>query len=439
MDDIVGKFQSLPLFTRAWLGLSIIVTAAVTLDVIHINQVVLDWGRIIPYNKILNSIGINVNVNVNQYRGGSGGGSKNVVELWRLLTSFCYVGKFDQFNSLFLLFTIYVHSKGYEKNPFPAGSGSRTADSLFGIIFCVICLLITQPIPGYLFGTTYALYPIMTRNLTGSLLYLWSKRNPRVMIQLNFIPMEGRYLPFAHIGASLFMKNRLHELLHGFLIGHIYYFLIEVAPILMGGKRILHTPRILVELLGEYVENAIQQNNNNDNNNNNSNGAIFRDRDGATQAHILAKLGNLPHLRQISNTNIGILDVPDRNGWKPLHEATRGGFVEIVKFLIVEQHLDVHETTNSGQSCLSIARENHVENHPVTRFILRIIAADDNNHNDDDDDDDDDDDNENENENESNSNNDDNDTDVDDDNNDDGDGDDDNPHDDNDDGVGRNI
>jgi hypothetical protein len=80
-----------------------------------------------------------------------------------------------------------------------------------------------------------------------------------------------------------------------------------------------------------------------------------------------------------------MLNVPDRNGWKPLHEATRGGFVEIVQFLIVEQHLDVHETTNSGQSCLSIAREFHVENHPVTRLILQIIAAEDNNHNDDDD------------------------------------------------------
>jgi hypothetical protein len=374
MDDIVATFQSLPLFTRTWLGLSIIVTAAVTLDVIHINQVVLDWARIIPYNKSLNNIGINVS----QYRGGS---SKNVIELWRLLTSFCYVGKFDQFNSLFLLFTIYIHSNGYEKNPFPAGSGSRSADSLFGIIFCIICLLITQPIPGYLFGTTYALYPIMTRNLTGSLLYLWSKRNPRAMIQLNFIPMEGRYLPFAHIGASLFMKNRLHELLHGFLIGHIYYFLIEVAPVLMKGKQILRTPRLLVELLGEDVANMVPQNNNHDNNND----AIVRDRDGATQAHILAKLGNLPHLREISNTNIGMLNVPDRNGWKPLHEATRGGFVEIVQFLIVEQHLDVHETTNSGQSCLSIAREFHVENHPVTRLILQIIAAEDNNHNDDDD------------------------------------------------------
>jgi hypothetical protein len=392
MDDIVGKFQSLPLFTRTWLGLSMIVTAAVTLDVIHINQVVLDWGRIIPYNKILNSIGININ----QYRGG---GSKNVIELWRLLTSFCYVGKFDQFNSLFLLFTIYIHSNGYEKNPFPAGSGSRTADSLFSIIFCIICLLLTQPIPGYFFGTTYALYPIMTRNLTGSLLYLWSKRNPRIMIQLNFIPMEGRYLPFAHIGASLFMKNRLHELLHGFLIGHIYYFLIEVAPVLMGGKRFLRTPRLLVELLGEDVENMIQQNDSN----NNNNGALFRDGDGATQAHILAKLGNLPHLRQISNTNIGMLNVPDRNGWKPLHEATRGGFVEIVNFLIVEQHLDVHETTNSGQSCLSIAREFHVENHPVTRLILQIISAEENNHNDDDDD----------NENNSNSNDDDEDNDND--------------------------
>ena len=80
----------------------------------------------------------------------------------------------------------------------------------------MICLLCTYPLPGYFFGNTYALYPLMTRNLMGALLYLWSKRNPRAMIQLNFVPMEGRYLPFAHIGIALFMNNRLHELIVSF-------------------------------------------------------------------------------------------------------------------------------------------------------------------------------------------------------------------------------
>jgi len=211
--DIIRSFRCLPLFTRTWLGLTLVITAAVTLDVIHTNQVVLDWHRIMPYNTFLNNDINNNHRNYHHHHHTSG--NNNVVELWRLLTSFCYVGKLDKINPLFLLLTIYMHCHGYEKNPFPAGSGSQTADTLFAALFCTFCLLCTQPIPGY-FGTTYALYPIMTQNLIGALLYLWSKRNPRTMIQLNFIPMEGRYLPFAHIGASLFMKNRLHELLHGF-------------------------------------------------------------------------------------------------------------------------------------------------------------------------------------------------------------------------------
>jgi len=387
--DIISSFQRLPLFTRTWLGLTLVITAAVTLDVIHTDQVVLDWHRIIPYNIFLNS---DINNNHRNYQHQHHyhhiSGNNNIIELWRLLTSFCYVGKLDKFNPLFLLFTIYLHSHGYEKNPFPAGSGSRTADTLFAALFCTFCLLCTQPIPGY-FGTTYALYPIMTQNLAGALLYLWSKRNPRTMIQLNFIPMEGRYLPFAHIGASLFMKNRLHELLHGFLIGHIYYFLIEVAPVLMGGKRILSTPRLLVQLIGEDVENMIQQDNHEIENNININtDAMYRDRDGATQAHLAAKLGNLPQLRQISNTNVGLLNAPDRNGWKPVHEAVRGAHVQIVEYLIIEQMLDVHETTNNGKSPLLLAKEFHGEHHPMTRLILQIIATEDNNNNNDDDDDD---------------------------------------------------
>lgn len=361
--DLIDSFKSLPFFTRWWLGLTSAITAAVTLDLFPPDQVVLDWRRV-----------INIHSSSNHER----------VELWRVLTSFCYCGApLSELYSIFILFTIYTHSNGYEKNPFPTGSGSRTADTLFSVFFCVIFLLCTHPIPGYLFGPTYALYPILTRNLTGALLYLWSKRNPQAMIQLNFVPMEGRYLPFAHIGISIFMNNRLHELLHGFLIGHIYYFLIAIAPMLSEGRRILRAPRILLEFIGEggnmvpeaeYQPRLDQQ------------VLAFRDRDNATPAHIAAKLGNLPCLQQLVETSASgagqlsrrlFLTASDRNGWQPLHEACRCGNIEIVRYLVVEQgqYVDIHAITGSGQSSLSLSQEFHGEDHPVTQLLKQIVSS----------------------------------------------------------------
>ncbi len=356
--DVVDSFKSLPIFTRTWLGLTFAITAAVTLDVFPPHQLVLDWRRVTKISSMSNH---------------------ESIELWRLLTAFCYTGApMNEMYSLFLLFTIYTHSNGYEKNPFPAGSGNRSADTIFGVLFCVVCLLCTHPLPGYLFGPTYALYPILTRNLDGVLLYLWSKRNPRAMIQLNFVPIEGRYLPFAHLGLSLFMNNRLHELLHGFFVGHIYYYLIAVAPILLG-RRILTAPRILVELIGEEG-NLIQE-------------AdvlpraedpmsAYVERDNATAAHIAAKLGNLALLQELAETSAGgrrrVLTASDRNGWQPLHEACRGGHRDAVRYLVVEQgeYVDVHATTNGGESPLSLAQQFHGENHPVTRLLQEVIRLD---------------------------------------------------------------
>jgi len=363
LKRLYDGFKSFPVFTRTWLGLTFAITAAVTLDVIPVHQIVLDWHRVF-------------NTYPTRHH--------QSIELWRVLTSFCYCGApLTEFYSLFLLLTISAHSNGYEKNPFPAGSGNRSADTIFAIVFCAVCLLITHPIPGYFFGPKYELYPILTRNLTGVLIYLWSKRNPRAMIRLNFFPMEGQYLPFAHIGLALFMDNRLHELLHGFVVAHVYYYLVAIAPAVLG-RPILQAPRILAELIGEG-DNIIPEPEYEPQGRNRMSDFIARD--GATPAHIAAKLGNLPLLQELAGTVTSaggrghrrrVLAASDHNGWQPLHEACRGGHTEIVRYLVVEQgeFVDVNATTNGGQSPLSLALQNHGEDHPVTQLLREAMDAD---------------------------------------------------------------
>ena len=211
------------------------------------------------------------------------------------------------------------------------------------------------------------------------------------------------------------MKNRLHELLHGFAVAHLYYFLIAVAPVLMKGRRILRAPRILAELIGE--EGNMMPEEYEPRQEQHQFEFRDRDRDGSTPAHIAAKLGNLPDMQQLvaaTTSNAGghrrrlLLTAPDQNGWQPLHEAARGGYLEIIQYLAVEQaqYVDLHATTNSGQSPLSLAQEFHGEDHPVTRLLLQITTSDnddgddgdddeDSDENDDGDDDDDDDDDDN--------------------------------------------
>jgi ankyrin repeat protein len=66
----------------------------------------------------------------------------------------------------------------------------------------------------------------------------------------------------------------------------------------------------------------------------------------------------------------------DKNGWQPLHEATRGGHLDAVKFL-VEQKADVNAVTNFGKGGVSpyyIALKNHGYDHPVTQFLSSVGA-----------------------------------------------------------------
>ena len=372
MDDPVAWFTQLPPLTRTWLGAATGITAAVTLDFVPAHKLLFDWHLI-----------------------------RHDLELWRIATSFCYCGgRLNEFHALILLYLIHNHGKTYELNPFAAGGG-RSADAAFAFLFCIVTILISFPIineygPMILpdrFTYPVVLYPLFTRTLVYAILYLWSRRNPNARINLNFIPVQGRYLPFAYIGFSLALGNRLNELIHGIVVGHLYYYLVEVVPTVLN-RRILTTPRLLVDLFGgpaggaaDYVivDDYIADDSDEDvglpppppSPTAEEEREIYRQNDGANDAHIAAKTGSLQALRVLARTDEGAqqLHAVDRNGWAPIHEAVRLGDLDIVEFLI-DQGVDMNVRTQGGRgfSPLWLAQATHGPDHPVT-VRLRELGA----------------------------------------------------------------
>lgn len=67
----------------------------------------------------------------------------------------------------------------------------------------------------------------------------------------------------------------------------------------------------------------------------------------------------------------------DANGWEPLHEAARGGHLEIAKFL-VDSGADINKRVNFGEgpSAARLAKEAHGNDHPIVAWFREMKALD---------------------------------------------------------------
>jgi Derlin-2/3 len=148
VGDAVGPqqwFQTLPYVTQKWFGASIIITVAANFGVFSPMQLIYNWGFI-----------------------------SQKFELWRLATSFLFVGSFD-FGTLMAFYLLIQFSKQYEAGgPFNTGAGGGTADYAFAMMFAVVMILLTYPVVSAFARVT----PIFARNLIYFVLYIWSRRNP---------------------------------------------------------------------------------------------------------------------------------------------------------------------------------------------------------------------------------------------------------------------
>jgi Derlin-2/3 len=92
----------------------------------------------------------------------------------------------------------------------------------------------------------------------GLQVYVWGRRNEHVRLTfLNLFPFTAPYLPWVLLTFSVVLGNPATIDVIGIVVGHTYYFLEFVFPVVAeargwGLTKLLHTPGLLKYICGEY-------------------------------------------------------------------------------------------------------------------------------------------------------------------------------------------
>ena len=191
----------------------------------------------------------------------------NNYEIWRLITTFFYIGK----PTPRLAFKILLYYKRMKSNENKFKKKKKLAEFIMMLIYLMIIIHICNIIGLYQFNIKQKSF--LSHQLMFSIILINSKREPNKYFRFYFLRIENKYVPFflftlraAKGGSSKILSNAL-----SFLPGLIYYWLKDVVPTLGIINDILITPKILIDFIEEKVykkKNKIRENHNNENNNN---------------------------------------------------------------------------------------------------------------------------------------------------------------------------
>ncbi|WOL19665.1 derlin-1 [Canna indica] len=152
------------------------------------------------------------------------------LQVWRLLTSFFFLGRFS-INFGIRLLMIARYGVQLEKGPFD----KRTADFLWMMIFGAFTLLVLSAIP-------FFWSPFLGISMVFMLPYVWSREFPTAQINLyGLVTLKAFYLPWAMLMLDVIFGSPIMPDLLGIFAGHAYYFLTVLHP-LATGKNLLKTP-----------------------------------------------------------------------------------------------------------------------------------------------------------------------------------------------------
>mmetsp|Transcript_32911 Transcript_32911/g.84977 ORF Transcript_32911/g.84977 Transcript_32911/m.84977 type:complete len:203 (-) Transcript_32911:25-633(-) len=153
-------------------------------------------------------------------------------EIWRLVTTFFYFGDF-KIDFFFHMFFLARYSRGLEEGNFRG----RSADYLWMLILGATVMLCIAP---------FLRLPFLSYCLTFMMIYVWARRNEHNrLLFLGVLDFDAPYLPYVFCAFSYFFGGSVIVDVIGIVVGHIYYFLCDVYP-LMSGRTLIRTPSILV-------------------------------------------------------------------------------------------------------------------------------------------------------------------------------------------------
>ena len=211
-DDLQQWFRDIPLVTKFFTFSTLILGFLITFQWISIQSVLFDAVMI----------------------------SKKF-QVWRLITPFIFSGKFS-FNFAMHMMILYENCRRYENNPYNTGAGGSTADFIFMILFAMAILLTVAYIFQFLVLSESILYVIM---------YVWSRREPDAQLNIFGFRFKAIYLPWVYLMIKLVMGQDLILPFIGIVVGHLYYFLVDVVP-QSYGRSVLKTPEFCVSMVNYF-------------------------------------------------------------------------------------------------------------------------------------------------------------------------------------------
>ncbi|KAL3793027.1 hypothetical protein HJC23_003035 [Cyclotella cryptica] len=87
-----------------------------------------------------------------------------------------------------------------------------------------------------------------------------------------------------------------------------------------------------------------------------------------------ASVGDMDILSYYATANKDLLHKEDVNGWKPIHEAARGGHQNAIELLIKYGARVNDRAGRYGPSVLSLVVQNHGRDHPLVNYLTNLGA-----------------------------------------------------------------
>ncbi|KAI2513364.1 Derlin-2/3 [Fragilaria crotonensis] len=215
--DLMSWYMDIPVISRLYLTGAFLTTTACAVDLVSPFSLYFNWNLIFSEGQV-----------------------------WRLITTYLFFGVFS-IDFLFHMYFLVRYCRLLEEGDFRG----RTANFVVMISFGIVAMTLVA---------SYTDVTFLGSALTFMMIYVWGRRNEDVKMSfLGLFTFHAPYLPYVMLGFSVLLGNSVKVDLIGIFVGHIYYFLEYVFPVLaeVRGwpiKRLMEPPAILQWLCGSHEE-----------------------------------------------------------------------------------------------------------------------------------------------------------------------------------------